>query len=231
MRDELVEQSLGQLRRPLYVCSSMFLYDCYGDLVDGAEERMHYVTGITAGNVHVLTRIVKFGLQSNSVVHADGDPETSLKALLELDRFGHSLLGLFHRHPGAGAGATFPSSHRDLVTQQNYEDGGHKTIGAIFTADGFVRFFGSKKEFETAVYGKGVTKVGDNLWHLDFIGELHDDTDPSEGAWGRSCSRQAEPAAGLQSGEACSGESDPDRSWWPWERSRRGPGEKGHRSS
>ena len=43
-----------------YLVGSLFLHDCYQVLVQGLDERMHYVTGLRLGNLLTLDRIVEF---------------------------------------------------------------------------------------------------------------------------------------------------------------------------
>jgi hypothetical protein len=97
--------------------------------------------------------------------------------LIEIDeRFGHFLHGLFHSHRGTGIKTSRPSSI-DLNTQSRYEEGGYQMIGAVFTDDGFVRFFSHQLPFEIHVYGKGVERHGDTIFRLTEIGAMSDTKD------------------------------------------------------
>jgi hypothetical protein len=85
------------------------------------------------------------------------------KALIEMDRRGHPLYGLFHTHPGEGPHATRPSS-TDLDTHERYEKA-YPLVGAIFVKDGYVRFFSKKQPFTITISGEGVTPI-DQAQHI-----------------------------------------------------------------
>lgn len=152
----------------MYLVGSLFLYDCFSTLVQGLDERMHYVTGLRLAGLLTLDRIVEFELEAASPVSAVGDAASSHAELIRLDRFGHRLHGLFHRHPGKGKEATMPSKV-DLDTQSRQERGKYPVIGAIFTEDGYVRFFSGRNQFDLILYGEGVERVEENTYRLTEI--------------------------------------------------------------
>ena len=112
-----------------------------------------------------ITQLVTFKLAEKSRVGATPDPTSQLAALTELDQRGERLLAVLHSHPGRGAGATMPSSV-DRATQDGLEKMGYPTIGAIFSRDGFVRFFSVNRRFRVAVSGAGVEPAGDRIFRL-----------------------------------------------------------------
>jgi len=67
-------------------------------------------------------------------------PRDTHRLLILLETFGHRLVGHAHSHPGTGPNATRPSGI-DENFQRRLENGGHSAIGAIFSRDGWVRFF------------------------------------------------------------------------------------------
>jgi hypothetical protein len=147
---------------PTYTMSSRFLYRCHTFLVGDVHgrERMHLVTGIKLGeNAYTLDSLEKVTLSHQSRGGAKADQLALNRALIDLDTFGHHLLGLFHRHPGSGIHATHPSAI-DLDTHKRLEDGGYPVIGCIVVQDGYLRFFQSTTElFGIRIYGKGVEQV------------------------------------------------------------------------
>ena len=155
-----------------YLVGSLFLYDCYRELIRGPDERMNYVTGLKLGSVLTMDRIITFTLDAATPVFAQGNLASSHEALIGLTRFGHRLHGLFHCHPGRGEKATRPSSI-DLDTQERQERGRYPVIGAIFTEDGFVRFFSVRNQFQIVTYGEGVEHVGETVYRLTEIGSVH----------------------------------------------------------
>jgi len=152
-------------KNPIYTVSSWFLYDSYKYLTKKPEEAAHYVTGVKIDNIFTLDRMITFEMNKQSLGFVSGDFSSSHRALIEMDEYGHRLHGWFHSHPGTGIGASYPSSI-DKDHQERLERGGYPAIGAIFTRDGFIRFFSLNSYFEIIIYGKGVNKVGEKCWHL-----------------------------------------------------------------
>ena len=152
-----------------YHVSSWFLADCLGFLTGNphGHERLYLATGIKVNTrERTLDRLVKVSLSGQSAVHASAEQHDLSTTLIELDeRWGHSLHGLFHSHPGKGASATLPSS-TDLTTHRRYETGGYPLIGAIFVKDGFVRFFSEDKPFSITIYGKGVSQHDEHVFKI-----------------------------------------------------------------
>ena len=151
--------------KPIYVVSSLFLHDSFNYLNKDADlESLHFVTGIQISNLIILDRMVHFELEIQNCVFASGNPNSVSKVLIELNEHAHKLLGYFHIHPGQGQETTFPSS-TDLKFQKLLGRGHYPVIGAIFSRDGYVRFF-SSKDFEIETYGNGVEKINGNLFRL-----------------------------------------------------------------
>jgi hypothetical protein len=155
---------------PNYLISSWFLADCWAFLTSNphGHERLHLVSGIKLSpRERTLDRLVKVSLSGQSAVHASAEQHDLSTTLIELDeRWGHSLHGLFHSHPGKGASATLPSS-TDFATHRRYETGGYPLIGAIFVLDGFVRFFSEDKPFTITIYGKGVSQHDEHVFKIN----------------------------------------------------------------
>jgi hypothetical protein len=152
-----------------YLISSWFLADCLNFLISNphGHEKLHLVTGIKLSpGERTLDRLVQVSLSGQSAVHASADQQDLSTTLIELDeRWGHSLHGLFHSHPGSGDIATLPST-TDFKTHRRYETGGYPLIGAIFVKDGFVRFFSEDKPFTITIYGKGVTQHDEHVFKI-----------------------------------------------------------------
>jgi hypothetical protein len=166
---KLMPAGAGDNQEITYLVGSLFLYDCYKELVHGPDEDMHYVTGLKLGSILTMDRIITFDLDAATPVFAQGNLASSHEALIRLTRFGHRLHGLFHRHPGRGKESTRPS-YIDLDTQERQESGKYPVIGAIFTKDGFVRFFSAKNQFQIVTYGEGVEHVGETVYRLTEVG-------------------------------------------------------------
>ena len=166
--DNLIAGSLMQLKEPTYLVSSLFLQDSFKVLNQRAVESLHFITGPEIGEIKVLDRIVNFELEQQNTVYAKANSESIRRVLIQLNEYKFKLWGYFHIHPGSGASSTFPSS-TDLTLAKLLDRGGYEAIGAIFSRDGFVRFF-SQKQFKIQVYGGGVEKINERLFHLVKIG-------------------------------------------------------------
>lgn len=170
LRRLVEEGEQGGEQKPTYLVGSLFLYDAYKALMCGENEQMHYVTGVRWGNILTLERLVPFHLEKATPVFAKGDALSSHAALVHLDRFGYCLHALFHRHPGQGKEASRPS-YIDLETQERLERGKYPVIGAIFTRDGWVRFFSVHNPFQVITYGERLERDEGNLLRLTHLSE------------------------------------------------------------
>jgi proteasome lid subunit RPN8/RPN11 len=151
---------------PLYIVSSLFLAESFRYLVKDPAEDMHFVTGCELGPVRVLERLVDFDKAERTAVRVSGNPASTHQALIGLEAKGHRLTAWMHSHPGVGAGATRPSS-TDLDHQRRLEQGRYPAIGAIFSRDGWVRFFSAGTPFRVDVFGAGVRRANERVYQLD----------------------------------------------------------------
>ncbi len=162
--------------KALYVISGLFLHRCYQKLIAYEVEHLFYVTGVRIGNLYTLDQICEFKVESASAVHASGDIRSTHITLINLENYGLQLHGLFHKHPGTGIGSTTPSS-TDLHTQEAMERGGYPSIGAIFSEDGFIRFFSSDRDFDIKIYGEGVQHVTEKVFRIEKLRQIPDQRD------------------------------------------------------
>ena len=144
-----------------YRTGSLFIKECAQYLTSSPEEVIHLVSGIELEkDSFLLDRLEKVEYQA-SMVGAKADVKDLFKKLINLDeKYGHLLLAVFHSHPFGGVAGTCPSGI-DRNLQGNLEESGYKTIQAVFSRDGYVRFFSNKLNFEIEVYGKGVEKISE----------------------------------------------------------------------
>jgi len=154
---------------PLYLVGASFLTGAFETLTKTPDEHLVYATGPEDGKrAFAISQLVTFELAEKSAVSASPDPTSQLEALTELDRRGERLLAVLHSHPGHGAGATTPSSV-DRSTQEGLEKMGYPTIGAIFSRDGFIRFFSVNRPFRVAVSGTGIERAGEHVYRLTSV--------------------------------------------------------------
>jgi len=165
----LVQGQSEETRPAVYLVSASFLRIALRLLTKTHNEELVYVTGPEDGkHLFALTRLVRFALSEKSVAYAAPEPASQTAALTRLDKRQERLLATFHSHPGRGAQASTPSSV-DLSTQGNLERMGYPSIGAIFTRDGFVRFYSVKRRFRVVVSGADCEQVGEYLFRLTDI--------------------------------------------------------------
>lgn len=157
-----------------YRTGSLFLRECFTYLTAAPEEALHLVSGLELEkNVFLLDRLEKVQFRA-SLIGAKADINDLFKKLFELDeKYGHLLLAVCHSHPFGGIAGTCPSGI-DYNLQQKLETAGYKTIQAIFSRDGFIRFFSDKLDFGIEVYGKGIQKISEKenerIFKLSEIG-------------------------------------------------------------
>jgi proteasome lid subunit RPN8/RPN11 len=159
---ELLGQQAGAHR---FLISSLFLHECFKELTADSKEQFFFVTGSEADGTLVLDQKCGFAHVTRSVVGVEGEIQSTHSLLCKLEKFGHRLLAHFHSHPGHGIGSTLPSS-TDREFQERLERGGYPNVAAIFSRDGFVRFFRLDHKFEIAIHGKGVEEIEPNVFRL-----------------------------------------------------------------
>jgi hypothetical protein len=158
----------GRSSRPRFVVSSMFLEQCFRQLTADEREQFFFITGAEVDGVGVLDQKVEFAHERRTVMGVTGNQSATHRVLIRLEQFRHRLLGHFHSHPGQGADATRPSG-TDEAYQRRLETAGYPTVAAIFSRDGFVRFFRLAGEFELDVHGEGVEDLGKHTYRLTSV--------------------------------------------------------------
>lgn len=162
--NNLIVKSMTDINTPLYLITSLFLRDSFGLLNHRGVESLHFVTGPEIAGIRILDQIISFNLEHQSVVYAKGDVAAIRNVLIQLNEDKFRLWGYFHIHPGMGEHSTLPSG-TDLNLDRLLDNGNYEAIGAIFSRDGFIRFF-SRREFRVQIYGEGVEKVNEKLYRL-----------------------------------------------------------------
>lgn len=162
----LPEATLGQTRR--YTVSSLFLHECFKELTADRDEQFFFLTGAIVGRTYVLDQRLEFQHAKRSMVGVVGNHADTHRLLIKLEQFGHRLLAHFHSHPGKGFEATKPSG-TDTGFQKRLEDAGYPVVAAIFSRDGYIRFFRLDNDLEVEIYGSGVEQHGKNSFRLTAI--------------------------------------------------------------
>ena len=168
MRKFLTELSEGDeesATKPTFVIGSESLYTAFHNLCRIPTESIIYAVGSRFGDFYTIERLVPLKLDKSEVGYASADLASSSRVLIDLEPYGTLLTAYFHAHPGSGPGANHPSGI-DIGNHARLEQGDYKTVGGIFSRDGYLRFFSDKMNFNIAIAGKGVEHVHPNLWRL-----------------------------------------------------------------
>jgi len=155
----------------LFVINSMMLNKCFKVLTKSQDENLHVVTGSVFGSLRSMEQIIPLRLSVQGTTGAAAENQSLAEELLKLYQFGLRPLGYFHSHPGTGISATLPSSI-DRDTQAHMESSGSDIIGAIFSRDGFVRFYANSHKPKVRVVGKRVKEVKKNVYKLEIEKDL-----------------------------------------------------------
>jgi hypothetical protein len=144
-----------------YIVSSATLAQAYAHLTrphpnGGPEpEWMLAVTGIKQGELRTLEHLFNVKLSNQSAVTAAFDMQDFASNAITLHEHGQALHAIFHNHPFAGQPT--PSAV-DWRLQDVLDKGGYPAIQAVFSSDGYIRFF-AHCPFTLTVFGKGVECV------------------------------------------------------------------------
>lgn len=168
---ERIEETIPQAQQSTgrhYVISSLFLHECFKLLTADRDEQFFFLTGAIFNGTHVLDQRLEFGHSKRSIVGVVGNQADTHRLLIKLEQFGHLLLAHFHSHPGNGFEATNPSG-TDTGFQKRLEDAGYPSVAAVFSRDGYIRFFRLDDDLEVEIYGTGVESYGKNAFRLTDI--------------------------------------------------------------
>lgn len=136
----------------------------------GTDESLCYTYGTISednGSLVIPTSIIKIEMDSQSPGFVSGSPMSVVEEFSLLQDYGSTITLLCHIHPGRGVGSTHPSNI-DLRHHQGMERF-YPAIGAIFSRDGYVRFFSCIRRFRVQLDGKGVTQVEPNVFRIRKI--------------------------------------------------------------
>ena len=159
-------------RERRYVVSSLFLEQCFYALTADTDEQFFFITGAEVAGALVLDQRIEFAHQRRTMLGVTGHMPGTHRLLIRLDAFGHKLLAHFHSHPGTGAAATRPSGTDDDF-QRRLETAGYATVAAIFSRDGYIRFFRLTDTPTIQIYGEGVEHVEKQIYRLRTIRPSH----------------------------------------------------------
>ncbi len=135
-------------------------------------EWMLAATGLRLPNGdRTLEQLIEIRLARQSGAAAAFDMQDFVRTALVLYDHGQALQAIFHSHRFAGP--PVPSG-TDWRLADVLEDA-YPVIQAVFSEDGYVRFFGWRS-FAIKIFGKGAEAIGDDskLWRITERGTLAD---------------------------------------------------------
>ena len=161
---------------PAYVISSATLAQAHAYLTQPGPdsgmviEWMLAVTGIKQDNLRTLEHLIEVQLSTQSAGGAGFSMSDFTRIAITLHEQGMALHAILHSHPTAGPPQ--PSAV-DWRLQDRLEQGGYPAIQAVFSQDGYIRFF-ARRPFALTVSGKGVECVDQSalLYKLVHFGTL-----------------------------------------------------------
>ena len=144
---------------PVYWVSSAVLAEAYGYLTQRLPEAnqepewMLAVSGLRQGKERfTLEKLIEVGLSLQTPGNASFNMQDFARIAITLSQHGQALHAIFHSHRLRGPQR--PSA-TDWRLQEMLDQAGYPAIQAVFSEDGYVRFF-ARKQFIVEVYGKGV---------------------------------------------------------------------------
>lgn len=109
-----------------------------------------------------LETLIEIQLRQQDSIRAAFDMNAFTAAAVTLTAHGQALHAIFHSHRFAGAPGP---SGVDLALQRQL-DQGYPAIQAVFSEDGYVRFFGGARPWSVEVQGRGVVRLADDLYRI-----------------------------------------------------------------
>jgi hypothetical protein len=123
----------------------------------GEPEWMLAVTGLKWDGVRTLEHLIAVRLATQSGARASFDMQHFTAVAVSLHQHGMELLAVMHSHRFSGPPRP---SGVDMHLQGILDEGQYTACQAVFSEDGWVRFFGGEHRFAVQVYGKGVKPDG-----------------------------------------------------------------------
>ena len=196
-RDHETAERSNRTQQLTYVLSSIFLRECLKKLTPGEDEELYAVSGVRVGWVCIPHLLFPLEYEFSSPCGCVAKMSSSHARLHEMSEHGHTLLAMFHSHPGTGR-LSVTESPTDIATQERFERSGYQAVTGIFSRDGFVRFFSNNLPFCVKVYGSGVKEVSHHVFRIQLDNGYMQDADTGQARCENGV-RSAEPSTGMGS--------------------------------
>jgi len=154
-----------------YVVSSTTLAEAHAYLTQHRpgsrteSEFMLAATGLVVDGARTLEHLIEVKMSHQSFGQASFDMQAFMTIAVSLYEHDQHLHAVFHSHRFDGP----PSpSDTDIRLQGILEEGGYPAIQAVFSEDGYVRFFANQRLFGIEIHGSGVEPVDGhpNTFHI-----------------------------------------------------------------
>lgn len=151
-----------------FLVSAELLYDGYEQLRRFDNEVILYAIGTAFSDLLTIERTVEIAHDRSEYGRATSNAAATSKVLAQLEKRGSLLTAYLHMHPGRGKSSNLPSQI-DLTNQMQLETAGYRTVGIIYSRDGYARFFSHQMPFHVCVTGKGVRHAAERLYLLTEV--------------------------------------------------------------
>ena len=164
---EAIEKSK---EREELVIPSPVLYETFRILLSHGKDSREWIVALGSQKIDgktVLTRVYDIECAVSHSTSAEPDYSSLAEALRFYEKCGYEIAGLAHIHPWFAR--TVSPSSIDIETHRRWEElYNGRFIGIVFNNSGVFRIFhGGKSVFKPVVVGKGVKKIGRDLYELE----------------------------------------------------------------
>jgi hypothetical protein len=149
-----------------YSIASATLAEAYAYLVQhlpGTKQEPEFmlaVSGTMVDEVRTLDRLIEVRMDCQSFGQAAFDMQDFTRIAVALFEHGQELHAVFHSHRFGGVPTPSGTDMRlQSVLEEGGEQSGYPAIQAIFSEDGYVRFFAKERPFRIEIHGTGVRPV------------------------------------------------------------------------
>lgn len=167
---ELESEEIEKSKEEELVIPSPVLYEAFRILLSHGKDSREWIVALGSQKIDgktVLTRVYDIECAVSHSTSAEPDYSSLAEALRFYEKCGYEIAGLAHIHPWFAR--TVSPSSIDIETHRKWEElYNGRFIGIVFNNSGIFRIFhGGKSVFKPVVVGKGVKKIGRDLYELE----------------------------------------------------------------
>jgi len=167
---ELKPEEIEKSKEEELVIPSPVLYEAFRILLSHGKDSREWIVALGSQKIDgktVLTRVYDLECAISHSTSAEPDYSSLAEALRFYEKCGYEIAGLAHIHPWNSR--TVSPSSIDIETHRRWEEVYKgRFIGIVFNNSGVFRIFhGGKSVFKPVIIGKGVRKIGRDLYELE----------------------------------------------------------------